>query len=88
MSQSKKMSLFETLASTAIGYVVAVAAQSVIFPMFGLVVSLQDNMLIGVFFTVVSVVRGYAVRRMFNYLGRMKSLYEIDRANKEAGLYE
>jgi exosome complex RNA-binding protein Rrp4 len=66
--QSKRMSLIETLVSTAIGYLVAVATQAAVFPLFGLYVPLQDNLMIGGIFTVVSIVRGYLVRRAFNRL--------------------
>lgn len=67
--QSKKMSLVETCASTAIGYAVALATQMAVFPLFGLSVSLADNLWIGAIFTVVSILRGYAVRRLFNWIG-------------------
>lgn len=67
--QSKKMSLVETCASTAIGYGVALATQLAAFPLFGLSVSLTDNLWIGAIFTAVSIVRGYAARRLFNWIG-------------------
>lgn len=67
--QSKKMSLLETCVSTAIGYSVAILAQVLVFPLFGLTVSLSQNMAIGAIFTVVSIVRGYCVRRLFNRIG-------------------
>ena len=67
--QSKKMSLLETCASTAIGYAVAILTQVLVFPLFGLTVSLSQNMAIGAVFTVVSIVRGYCVRRLFNRIG-------------------
>ena len=66
--QSKKMSLIETLSSVAIGYIISLAAQMIIFPIFEIEVSLEDNLLIGLFFTVVSIVRGYYVRRLFNWI--------------------
>lgn len=67
--QSKKMSLLETCASTAIGYAVAILAQVLVFPLFGLTVSLSQNLAIGAVFTVVSIARGYCVRRLFNRIG-------------------
>lgn len=66
MSQSRKHSALEAIANVAIGYFVALAAQLAIFPLFGLHPSLQDNLLIGALFTVVSIVRSYALRRLFN----------------------
>jgi hypothetical protein len=65
-SQSRKHSLLESLVNVAIGYFVALAAQLMIFPLFGIHVSMQDNLLIGALFTVVSIVRSYALRRLFN----------------------
>jgi len=67
--QSRKHSLIEAITSTAIGYSVAVTTQCIVFPWFGLYVPLTQNLLIGGIFTVVSVARGYAVRRLFNWIG-------------------
>lgn len=64
------MSLVESCVNVAVGYGVAVAAQVAIFPLFGIRVSLTDNMLIGVAFTLVSLGRSYALRRVFNWIGR------------------
>jgi hypothetical protein len=66
--QKEKHSLLESLINVAIGYFVAVSAQHVIFPLFGLNVPLSDNLMIGGLFTIVSVVRSYFIRRLFNYL--------------------
>lgn len=66
MSQSRKHSLFESLVNVLIGYGIALAAQLLIFPLFGIYISLQDNIVIGLLFTVVSIVRSYALRRLFN----------------------
>lgn len=70
MSQSRRMSLVESCVNVAVGYGVAVGAQVAIFPLFGIRVSLTDNMLIGVAFTLVSLGRSYALRRVFNWIGR------------------
>jgi len=66
MSQSRRMSMIEAVTNVLVGYGVAVLAQRAIFPLFGIAVSLGDNLAIGAAFTVVSLVRSYAVRRMFN----------------------
>lgn len=68
MTQSRRHSLIESIANIAIGYIVAVSAQVMIFPMFGMDVPLSDNLLIGALFTVVSLVRSYCLRRIFNKL--------------------
>ena len=68
MKQTRKASLLETLLSTAIGYGVAVTTHAVVFPCFVLHVPFSHNLLIGAVFTVVSIVRGFGVRRLFEHL--------------------
>jgi hypothetical protein len=65
MKQSKRMSMMESLTNVAVGYGVAVSAQIMIFPLFGLDVALADNLAIGAIFTAISIVRSYTLRRMF-----------------------
>jgi hypothetical protein len=59
------MSLVEAIANVLVGYGIAVATQIAIFPIFGLQASLAQNLGIGAVFTVVSIARSYALRRMF-----------------------
>lgn len=68
MSQSRFMSGVESVANVAVGYGVAVGAQIVVFPWFGLHASLPDTLAIGAIFTVVSLVRSYTLRWVFNGL--------------------
>lgn len=68
--QSRYMSAVEAVVSTAIGYIVAVATQMVVFPIFGLRVGVIENLGIGLAFTAMSVVRSYLVRRLFERLHR------------------
>ncbi len=68
MKQSRLMSLVESLANVLVGYVVAVVTQMAVFPLFGLAVTVTENLLIGLIFTVVSIVRSYALRRGFEAL--------------------
>ena len=68
MKQSRLMSLVESLANVLVGYVVAVATQTAVFPLFGLAVTVTENLLIGLIFTAVSIVRSYALRRGFEAL--------------------
>ena len=65
MKQSQTMSLAEAVANVGVGFGVAVVAQIVVFPLFGLDVSFSDNLLIGAIFTAVSIGRSYALRRLF-----------------------
>ena len=68
MSQSKKHSISEAITSTTIGYIIAVTTQSIVFPWFGLTVPLEKNLAIGSIFTVISIIRIYLIRRIFNGL--------------------
>ena len=65
MRQSRLMSLVEAVANVAVGYGVAVLTQMLVFPLFGFEATLKDNLAIGVIFTVVSLGRSYALRRLF-----------------------
>lgn len=66
--QTKTQSIIESIANVTIGYFVAIGAQMAIFPAMGIRVELKENLVIGLFFTAVSIVRSYAVRRLFNKL--------------------
>ncbi len=65
MKQSRRMSLVESLANVAIGYGVAVLSQQLVFPLFALHTTLVENLMIGAIFTVVSISRSFALRRLF-----------------------
>lgn len=73
MSQSRMESMIETAASTAIGFVVAWVSTMLILPLFGLPVTPSKGLGITTFFTIVSLVRGYFVRRLFNQLHARKA---------------
>ncbi len=79
MNQSRTASLIESVFNVVIGYGVALASQLAIFPMFGIHLPLSDNLAIGAWFTLISLVRSYAIRRWFN-----ARLHRA--ANKLAGL--
>lgn len=64
--QSKRGSLTEAIANTVIGYLVAVVANVAVLPMFGLRPSVSQSFGIGLVFTVISLARSYALRRLFN----------------------
>ena len=64
--QTKKQSFIESLTSTTIGVIIGIVLNLTILPIFGYPVSLSDSLWISVIFTAVSVIRSYAVRRIFN----------------------
>lgn len=70
MSQTRRMSAVEAAANVAIGYGVAVLTQAVVFPLFGLRASVGEHFGIAAIFTAISLVRSYAVRRLFNAWSR------------------
>ena len=64
--QTRKQSFTESLVNILIGYFTALFSQILVFPLFDIYISIYDNLLIGFYFTVISVVRSYLVRRYFN----------------------
>lgn len=64
--QTKKNSLIESVTNVAVGYVIAILSQLIIFPLFNVNVSFLNNLLIGVWFTIISIIRSYTIRRIFN----------------------
>ena len=65
MKQSRFMSLVEAIANVVVGYGIAVATQLVVFPWFGLPAHLDDALALGAVFTLVSLIRAFALRRLF-----------------------
>jgi hypothetical protein len=72
MNQSPATSLIEATAGAVAGYLIAIATQFAVFPVFGLAVVMIQNLGIGVVFTVASIVRSYALRRLFERLRRAR----------------
>ena len=66
MRQSKLGSIVESVANVVVGYGIAVTSQVLIFPCFGVHVPLTANLKIGLVFTVISLIRSYTLRRIFN----------------------
>jgi len=64
--QTKKHSLIESCTNILIGYQVALVSQLIIFPFFDIHIPLSDNMIIGGWFTIISLIRSYILRRLFN----------------------
>ncbi len=73
MTQSKVGSFIEATINILIGYGISVVSQIVIFPYYGVNLSLTSNLWISAWFTAISLVRSYFVRRWFN--ARLKAQY-------------
>ncbi len=69
--QSRWMSFVEAVTNIVVGYGLAVLTQIIVFPIFGLHASVSDNLLIGGAFTVMSLIRSYALRRLFIAVGKL-----------------
>ena len=66
MSQSRAMSLVEAVTNVVAGYGMAVGMQLAVFPLFGLHPTLGQSLKIGAWFTLISLLRGYFLRRLFD----------------------
>ena len=72
MSQTRKQSAIEAVANILVGYTVNMLANFAIFPLFGWHITLEQNLALGVFYTVVSFARSYALRRFYNWRHRSR----------------
>ncbi len=68
MSQTRTLSAIESVANVVVGYGVALLSQLLVFPMFGIHIPFSSNLAIGAWFTAISLVRSYVLRRWFNGL--------------------
>lgn len=64
--QSKKLSLIESIANTFVGFILSIGLQLAIYPVLDIEVTLSENLIITLSFMVLSVLRGYFLRRLFN----------------------
>jgi len=64
--QKKKHSFIEATTGTVIGLLTSFLIQLIIYPVLGIPVSIGQNIIITSVFFVVSILRGYFVRRLFN----------------------
>jgi hypothetical protein len=64
--QSKLGSLAESITNVAIGITIGFISNIVVLPAFGYNVTITDGLLISIVFTVISLVRSYFIRRLYN----------------------
>ena len=76
--QTKRGSFVEACINVGIGFLINFCANLLILPAFNVHITLLENLYIGLLFTVISVVRSYAIRRWFNF-------YIVRAAQKVAG---
>jgi hypothetical protein len=61
------MSLIEAATNVAVGYVLAVATQIIVFPWFSLHPSIGQSLALGGVFVGISLLRSYVLRRLFEH---------------------
>lgn len=66
--QTKICSIVEIFFNTMIGFVISLLAQLYIFPMYNIQINRHEDFQIALIFTIISVIRGYFMRRIFNFI--------------------
>ena len=64
--QSRRSSFAECVISTAFGFVVSMIAYAYILPLYDIHISMFQNVQIVAIFTIISIIRQYIFRRIFN----------------------
>lgn len=65
MKQTRLMSLLESIINITVGFGISLGAQIVFLPMLGVVVDFHQNLIFALIMTVISIVRSYVLRRVF-----------------------
>ena len=64
--QTKKQSFIESCVNVGLGWASGVLSQIILFPFFGIAIPVSQNMILAAWFTFISLIRSYIVRRWFN----------------------
>lgn len=64
--QTKRQSFTEALVNVAIGYSISLISLFIIFPIVGIESTTSKNVMITLYFTIISIGRSYLLRRYFN----------------------
>jgi hypothetical protein len=65
--QKKSHSAIESVTNQVVGFGLGVLIQAYLYPLFDIHIPLSQNFLLVAIFSVVSFLRGYILRRLFNY---------------------
>lgn len=65
VGQSRKMSLVESITNVVVGLLVSVLFLELVLPLWGVQLAVSSNVVISLLFTVVSLIRSYLLRRLF-----------------------
>lgn len=66
--QTHRASAIETVSNTAFGLLISTIANWLLLPLWGYHLTVIDSFNIGVVFTLISLIRGYVFRRLFETL--------------------
>ena len=67
MSQTKQGSVVEAVTNILVGFGVNFGANWILLPLFGFAsLTLRNNLIIGAIYTIISLIRSYVLRRIFN----------------------
>ena len=68
-TQSKRMSLIESLTNVGFWILISLLANMIIFPFFWIYIWFSSHLIISIIFTIISIIRSYLIRRFFtNYV--------------------
>lgn len=70
--QTKLQSLLESLFNIAIGLMINTTAQYLLYPLWGIDITMGENFSIACVFTIISLVRSYGIRRFCDRRMRSK----------------
>lgn len=77
--QSRRASLGEAISNVSFGFGISVLANFYVLPLWGFKVSPRASLEIGLAFTLISVLRSYLLRRLFNwYHHRVRSIHHAN----------
>jgi len=68
MKQSRFMSWLESLINIAVGFGISLAAQMFFLPLLGVAIDFRQNLFFALIMTVISILRSYTLRRVFEAL--------------------
>jgi len=64
--QTRLESLIEAILNICVGYSIAMVSQIVLFPLFDIHVGMSTHLWLSFWFTCISLIRSYTIRRVFN----------------------
>jgi hypothetical protein len=67
MSQTRKQSAIEAVMNVVVGFAINFTANMTLFPLFGWSISVEQNIGLGILYTLISLARSYCLRRFYNW---------------------